>query len=81
MSTSPRDAARAIMEAARRQTPEQWHRFYRGSYPDITEQEARELYPIFLQAIDAKTKAERERAFKKYRAALAPIQRRQQGAL
>lgn len=81
MGNSLRDAARAIMEKARRQTPEQWHSFYRETYPDITRQETETLYPLFLQATDAKTKAERESAFKKYKAALAPIQRRQRGTL
>lgn len=76
-----RDTARAIMELTRRQTPEQWHSFYREIYPDITQQETETLYPLFLQATDAKTKAERESAFKKYKAALAPIQRRQRGTL
>lgn len=58
------------------QTPEEWHAFYRQEYPDITQQENRELYPLFIQAMTAGTKAERDRAFKKYQAALAPIQKR-----
>lgn len=81
MANSMRDAARAIMEQTRRQTPEQWHAFYKESYPDITLQEAGELYPLFLRSMDAETNAERERAFKEYKAALAPIQRRQRGTV
>jgi len=70
------ETARQIMQHTLNQTPEEWHSSYRQDYPDITPQESGTLYPLFITAMTAKTKAERDRAFKDYRAALAPIKKR-----
>lgn len=52
---------------------------YRKSYPDITQQEAEMLYPLFLQATEAGQAAEQWRYnLSRYQAALAPIRERNQ---
>lgn len=58
-------------------TPEEWHEYYRGTYPDITRQESGMLYPLFLQATDTgRTAQERNIALYEYRRQLAPIIKR-----
>ena len=76
MSESFRDSARHIMQQMLNQTPEEWHAYYRQSYPDISVQETRTLYPLFAKAMTAPTKKERDNAFSEYRTKLEPIKRR-----
>lgn len=73
------DAARRIMDAHRKQTPEEWVDCYRELFPNITQQDAETLYPLFLQAIDAPTQAESMKAFKRYREVLSTILKGQRG--
>lgn len=69
--------ARGITENAQNKTPEQWYQYYREIYPDITPQEARTLYPLFLQATDpAHTARERNAALIEYRRLLDPLTKR-----
>ena len=76
MSGTFKSIAGQLMQNAINQTPEQWHAFYKSEYPDITAQESAELYPLFLQAMTASQKKDRDRAFTLYRQKLAPIKKR-----
>ena len=52
---------------------------YRDSFPDITAEEAAELYPLFLQATEPGQSLDEWRLnLNRYQAALAPIRERNQ---
>lgn len=76
MGKTFRETAALLLRSTIRQTPEEWYSSYRQDYPDITPQEAGELHPLFIKAMTAKTKSERDSAFKEYTALLAPIKKR-----
>ena len=78
MQNTLKQSARKILEAAPYLTPAQQIALYRDSFPDITPQEALELYPLFLQATAAGQTAEEWReSWTRYQTALAPIRERQ----
>lgn len=76
MRKSFRETVKTLVQTTLNQTPEEWYSYYRSEYPDITPQESGELYPLFIEGMTAKTKAERERAFRAYNRLLTPIKKR-----
>ena len=79
MRNKVRETVRKLDAISRAQTAEQWHEYYKQTYPDITAQESGELYPLFLMAEDpAYTKAQRSAFFAEYQHRLEPIKKRNQ---
>ncbi len=67
-----------MIDPAENRTPAQQIALYRESYPDITPQEALELYPLFLQATaPGQTPEQWRESWTRYQNALTPIRDRQ----